>query len=260
MKKVFFTFLLLLVVLFGCSKDNNESQQDVSSPALDFIEVTIQTPEKININEAINIQALVTQGNDKVDDADEVKFELWEVGHDEHEELEAHNDGNGLYSMEKTFKENGQYIVVAHVTARSMHSMPKKEFTVGNPEEAEATEEHSHEAEPETEHNSAHEGDHGHHESSLEIEFNQDNNFTVNQEVNLKTTLKHENAPLVGAKVRFEIIPGDESKKEWVDAKEDAAGVYSAPTTFKGTGEYHVQIHVNKADIHEHKIVMFEVK
>ncbi|WP_156509930.1 hypothetical protein [Rossellomorea aquimaris] len=39
--------------------------------------------------------------------------------------------GNGIYTIKKTFKEEGIYYVQTHVTARDMHVMPKKQFVVG---------------------------------------------------------------------------------------------------------------------------------
>jgi hypothetical protein len=261
MKKILVALILFGGIVAGCSNEKNKTQQNEETPSLEFIEVSIKTPEQINLNEDIQIQAIVTQGTDQVDDASEVKFELWKVGQEEHEEIEAQHDGKGVYSITKTFSENGQYAVIAHVTARSMHTMPKKEFTVGTPEEEVTHEDHGTKEDTATGHDdSHHEDDHGHHESSLKFDFKQDNTFAVNKEVILNTSLTHENAPLTGAKVRYEIIPADESKKVWLDAKEEGQGIYLAPTTFKEAGTYHVQIHVNKEEIHEHSVIMIDVK
>jgi hypothetical protein len=254
MKKILIALILFGGIVAGCSNDKENIQQDEQSPSLEFVEVSIQTPEQIKLNEETQIQAIVTQGTDQVDDANEVKFELYKVGQEEHEKIDAQNDGKGVYSIKKTFSENGQYSVIAHVTARSMHTMPKKEFTVGTPEEEVTHENHGSNEETAT----GHEG--SHHESSVEFDFNQDNDFVVNKEVILNTSLTHENAPLAGAKVRYEIIPADESKKVWLDAKEEGEGIYLAPTSFKEAGMYHVQIHVNKEEIHEHKVIMIDVK
>jgi hypothetical protein len=259
MKKILIALILFAGIVAGCSNEKDNTKQNVDTPSLEFIEVAIQTPEPINLNEEVNIQAIVTQGTDQVDDANEVSFEIWKVGQEEHEKLEAQNDGKGVYSIKKTFSENGQYAVIAHVTARSMHSMPKKEFTVGPPEEEATHEEHGNDEDTATIHND-HQDDHGHHESSLEFDFNQENPFTVNKEVILNTSLTHEDAPLTGAMVRYEIVPNDDSKTIWLDAKEEGEGTYIAPTTFQKTGIFHIQIHVNKDEIHEHKVIMIDVK
>lgn len=262
MKKFLIALILFVGIVTGCSNEKDNTEKNEETPSLEFVEVSIQTPEQINLNEEIQIQAIVTQGTDQVDDANEVKFELWKVGQEKHEKIEAQNDGKGIYSIKKTFSENGQYAVIAHVTARSMHTMPQKEFTVGTPEKEVTHEEHGTEEDTATGHDdSQHEDDHGHHESSLIFDFNHDNTaFTANKEVVLTTSLTHENAPLTGAKVRYEIIPDDDSKTNWLDAKEEGEGTYVSPTTFQKTGTYHVQVHVNKEEIHEHKVVMIDVK
>jgi hypothetical protein len=257
MKKIVVSLILLLIVMVACSKEKETTDQTDKVP--EMIEVNIQTPETININEEVTIQTIVTQGIDKVDDANEVKFEFWKVGQEEHKTVVAQNDGDGVYSMSHSFTENGQYVVISHVTARSMHSMPRKEFIVGSLEEAKGTQEITEETQ-DTAHEEGHDDHHGHHESSLTIELNQENVFSVNKEVTLSSTLTNENAPLLGAKVRFEIIPEDESKTEWLDANEEGEGVYSALTTFKNPGMYHIQIHVNKDELHEHKVIMVTVK
>jgi hypothetical protein len=258
MKKVLFALLLFGGIIAGCSNEKDTPQQNEDTQTLEFVEVSIQTPEKINVNEEINIKAIVTQGTDQVDDANEVKFELWKVGQEEHEKIEAQNDGKGVYSIKKTFTEDGHYAVIAHVTARSMHTMPKKEFTVGSPKEEASHEEHGNDGDTAANHEE-HQDDHGHHESSLVIDFKQDNTFTANHEVILNTSLTYENATFTDAKVRYEIVP-EEGKTIWLDAKEEGEGTYIAPMTFQKVGTYHLQIHVNKEEIHEHKMIMIDVK
>ncbi|WP_442599014.1 FixH family protein [Neobacillus sp. D3-1R] len=251
MKKAIIAVILLIGIMAGCASQNEQEHQNGSRESLEIIEVTIQTPETINPNEEVTIKALVTQGNEKVDDANEVKFEVWKDGQEEHEMLKGANEGKGIYSIKKTFTENGKYYVISHVTARSMHAMPKKEFVVGT------VEEHDHEAAEN------HEDDHGHHDGSIEIEMAMDPSYVINKETSLKTTVKHEDALLKGARVRYEIISHDDSNNvEWLEAKEEGDGIYSATTSFKQQGTYHIQIHVNKEDqeIHEHKVIMIDVK
>jgi hypothetical protein len=254
MKKGLFGFILILIALVGCSNDKQDTQ--LNDPMPEMIEVSIEAPETVGLNEEVYLRATVTQGTDKVDDANEVTFELQKTGEEEHEKIEAVNEGEGVYSIKKTFTENGVFTVIAHVTARSMHSMPRVEMTVGNPEEPAATENH-----PDTDikEKSGHDHGHGHQDTGLIIDFNQSEIFSVDQESILETTIMDETTPLVGAKVRFEVIPEDESKKQWLDSKENGEGNYSAPITFTEKGTYHIQIHVNKGDIHEHKIVMIQV-
>ncbi|MDF0728383.1 FixH family protein [Cytobacillus sp. S13-E01] len=127
MKKLSFLFFSIFIVLIGCSGEVQNTGE------VHFIEVEIQTPEKIEPNEEIEISAFVTQGEEEVNDANEVKFEIWKNGQEDHEMVEGNHKGEGIYSITKTFDKDGIYSVVAHVTARDMHSMPKKEFVVGDP-------------------------------------------------------------------------------------------------------------------------------
>jgi hypothetical protein len=260
MKKLLVTFIMAIGIITGCSSDDKAGQKETESPSLDIIEVSIEAPETVNLNEEVLIQAHVTQGTDKVDDAQEVKFEISQAGIDKNEMLMAENNGNGTYSVKKTFEVNGIYTVTAHVTARSMHSMPSKDITVGDG----VTQGESGEG-ASTSHEADHHGDsthqeHSHHESSLEITFNKETSFPVNQEVLLKTELTLNETAFEGAKVRFELVPEKGEKSEWLDATESEKGVYTAPFTFTKTDSYHVQIHVNKDEIHDHKIFMFSVK
>jgi hypothetical protein len=254
MKKIAVVLVLLIGIIAGCSSKKDEAGQVDSNTTPAIIEVSIQMPDTINPNEEVTIQALVTQGSEKVDDANEVKFEIEKVGQEDNETVEGQNDGKGIYSIKKTFTENGDYKVTAHVTARSMHSMPNKEFTVGTTVGEEGHEEGHSEGHDDQE------AGHGHHDASTEIIFDQDTTFSTNKEETLKTTIKHEGSPLLGARVRYEVIADDGSTPEWIEAKEDTNGSYSAIKTFNKAGSYHVQIHVNKDEIHEHKVMMIDVK
>ena len=50
---------------------------------------------------------------------------------DQHETVEAKLDKEkGVYYIEKNFNELGSYYIIAHVTARGMHNMPKVEIEV----------------------------------------------------------------------------------------------------------------------------------
>jgi hypothetical protein len=128
MRKLLLGILLLFGMLTGCSNQSDTTpgkEPQMVDVAIKFV------PEKINPNEEAKIEAVVTQGKDKVSDANEVKFEIWKTGQDQHEMIEGKNEGKGVYSVKKTFSESGNYFVTAHVTARNLHTMPNKEFTVG---------------------------------------------------------------------------------------------------------------------------------
>ncbi|MFB3161963.1 FixH family protein [Neobacillus sp. 179-J 1A1 HS] len=93
-------------------------------------EVVIELPKIIKVNKEVFIEAHVTQGNEKVEDAKKVEFEIWKSDEETHEKVLCEHQGNGIYSISKNFSVEGDYFVIAHVTARDMHNMPKKEFTV----------------------------------------------------------------------------------------------------------------------------------
>lgn len=96
-------------------------------------EVTVYTePSELKAGGEAAIKAKVTQGGEPVDDADEVLFEIWPEGADEfaHEEIEGTLEGEGVYAIRYSFPSSGTYYVVAHVTARTFHVMPKIELKV----------------------------------------------------------------------------------------------------------------------------------
>lgn len=129
MKRILITLFVVALVLSGCGK--KEEHHDLL-PSLDPIMVEIHIiPEQIEANATVTIVASVTQKGKNVDDASEVVFELWENGDEDHEMIPGTHQGNGQYRIEKSFAKEGTYSVIAHVTARNMHSMPKKEFVVG---------------------------------------------------------------------------------------------------------------------------------
>ena len=97
------------------------------------ISVDLTVTEEVEVNGTIEMAAVVTQGDEKVEDADEVVFEVWEEGKkDESVKIESTNEKEGLYTAETSFDHDGLFHIQVHVTARGMHTMPKKEVTVGN--------------------------------------------------------------------------------------------------------------------------------
>jgi hypothetical protein len=66
----------------------------------------------------------------KVQDADGVKYELWEEGEDQHEMITASKTKDGSYSSPYTFTKPGKYYVIYHVDARGFHDMKKNELVI----------------------------------------------------------------------------------------------------------------------------------
>jgi hypothetical protein len=243
MKKFVFVFFSLFIVLAGCSQTDEESEPVSANKVPDMIEVIIQTPETIHPNEEVVIEVLVTQGDEKVDDANEVKFEIRKSGQDELEMLDGIHQGNGIYSVEKTFDADGTYIVIAHVTARDMHNMPKKEIIIGTPDQALA-EDQSH--------------DHGHSHVSIELQTNE--TFTVNKKATLSAKILNEGKSLEDAIVSFEVWQANQENRDFIDATEGSGGEYNATKTFSTPGTYEVKVHVKTEKIHEHQQESIKVK
>ncbi len=121
--------LLLLLVTAACSAGKDGANPNGKAP--EMVNANIMLPETIAVNREATLKVQVTQGQDYVDDAADVQFEIWkEDGKENSEMIEAKHEGKGIYSVTKTFHEEGIYYVQTHVTARDMHVMPKKQFVV----------------------------------------------------------------------------------------------------------------------------------
>jgi hypothetical protein len=242
---VLITMFSLIVSACGDGNENNASDQDEK---LEPIQVNLDVPEKSDKGEKVVFSTVVTHGEEKVEDASEVKYEVWKEGQKEKSEMiEAKNEKNGIYEAEKTFEEDGLYTVQVHVTARDMHTMPKAEIQIG---EAES---HGHSEESNGDHD-------GHEESSVSIHLVKADSIKANQETEMKVHVKHEETELEEAEVRLEIFKEGQEKHDWVDLKEAGAGGYETNYAFHESGTYNVQVHVTKgSDIHEHTMEKIEV-
>ncbi|MCM3597955.1 FixH family protein [Metabacillus idriensis] len=124
MKKLVILFITSVFILSACntSSSNNETE-------LKVIEVDLSGSSYKPSGEESIIQALVTQGEEKVTDA-KVNFEIWKDGDKDHEMVEGDNIGKGIYTMNKTFDRKGSYNVIVHTYAKDMHIMPKVQFQI----------------------------------------------------------------------------------------------------------------------------------
>ena len=141
MKKWLYSLVVVPFVLFGCGDEEVETLETAEVPA--FVEVQIQTEEQLNVGE-VQLAARVTQDEDVVNDAQEVKFEVWESGfRDEGDMLDGQLTEDGIYVAEYTFDHDGVYYMFAHTTARGMHVMPKQKLIVGKPDMSKVVEDTS---------------------------------------------------------------------------------------------------------------------
>ncbi|AWC33679.1 MULTISPECIES: FixH family protein [Bacillus cereus group] len=246
MKKFIITLFIAMLALAGCNTNKEESPK---KEKLEEVKVAVQTnPKEVKPNEKTEVQALVTQGKEKVTDADDVKFEIWKDGDEKHEMLNGKHKGKGVYAVEKTFPSDGVYHIIAHTNAREMHVMPEVKVAVGNAKVEDAKKEHD-----------AHEAGHGDHKSDTMIHF-MAGDVKANAESTLKAHVKQKEEALTKAEVQFEIWKDGVEKHTFITAKEDNKGEYVGKYTFKESGKYKVKVHVRKGDLHEHKEETVEVK
>lgn len=247
-KKLKPLFLLVaLTVLVACGNGDVSDQDAEGADGTDELlplEVEILTEsDAFEPGVAGEIQAKVWQGDENIDDADEVVFEIWKDGHeDESEHLDGESVGDGIYSLPYTFEEDGIYYVIAHVTARDMHTMPKKEFIVGDVDE---------------EARSAND-DQGESEDGVSIHLMEPESIVAGEHAEWIVHLEQDGSPLTGADVQLEYWQ-DEDKHQYVDATEEKDGEYTAELQFPEPGEYQMTVHVVKGDLHEHKEEVIDV-
>lgn len=135
MKKTLFSTVAISFLLFGCGDDNAEVDTLDNGEMPAEVSVEIQTAELLAVGETVQLSAKVTQNDDAVNDADEVKFEVWESGLRDHGQmLEGKLIEDGVYTVDYTFDHDGVYYMYAHTTARGLHVMPKQKLVVGNPD------------------------------------------------------------------------------------------------------------------------------
>ncbi|WP_029596320.1 MULTISPECIES: FixH family protein [Exiguobacterium] len=238
--------LVGLFVLGACGADETVSGTETVQ-SMEPVEAELNVPATADKDETVTLAVRVTQDGEAVDDADEIKFEVWKNGAKEESEMtKASLTEDGVYEAETTFVEEAVYTVQVHVTARSMHTMPTTNVTVGHPETAAEAE-----AEAEQDH-------HNHAGADIVLDptqavANEVQPFTVNVEI--------EHEALTGADVQLEVFKDGADKHDWVKLDETEGGSYEGEHTFKESGIYNVQVHVTKGhDIHEHIMETVEVK
>ncbi len=236
--------LIGLFVLGACGTEK-EAESAAVPQSMEPVEAELTVEATAEKGEAVPLSVTVTQDGQPVDDADEIKFEVWKNGaKEESEMIKASLTKDGVYEAETTFAEEAVYTVQVHVTARSMHTMPTTNVTVGHPETAA-------EAEEESEH---------HHHAGADITLDP-KEATAGEEQPFMVHVMIEDEMLAGADVQLEIFQDGAEKHEWVKLEEADAGMYKGAHTFAESGAYNVQVHVTKGhDIHEHVMETVNVK
>ena len=135
MKKTLAALTIVTMTLVGCGdKEVTESTEtNHNEGTLEEVVVDIQTAEKLSVEDVV-LSAKVTQSDEAVDDAT-VEFEIWESGmRDEGNMIEGNLTEDGVYEANYTFDHDGVYYMFAHTNARGLHTMPKQELIVGEPD------------------------------------------------------------------------------------------------------------------------------
>lgn len=129
MKNLKFSWIFGIVIFLAACTTEESGQGEMP----EIIEAEILVSEDIETGNNQQLQVLVTQGDEPVEDASEVLFELWnDTEGTDSERAEAIHIGEGIYQIEEIFENTGVYSVQTHVTARGLHVMPKHQFHVGD--------------------------------------------------------------------------------------------------------------------------------
>ncbi|MDX8345190.1 FixH family protein [Rossellomorea sp. YZS02] len=133
-KRIIFLFSIMLSIgiLAACGSDEKQNDKE-EGQVPQMLEVKVKTdPGELSAGKTTQVSAIVTQGEEKVSDADEVLFEIWKEGvsEEDHIKKEAKLKKDGQYAIDYIFDEKGKYFIIAHVTARDLHNMPKVEVNV----------------------------------------------------------------------------------------------------------------------------------
>jgi len=228
--------LSFLLLLSGC--ETAEQPLPASTP----IEVALtMEPAAPKVQETTTFAVTVTQDGKPVPDARDVSFEIWKEGEQHRSKLPGAHLQNGVYTAQTALAEPGTYTVMYHVTARDLHSMNQKTFTVTGvqPEAAEP---------PGDAHGTEH-----HHGTGVEFHFHPDGHAVANKPVRWSVQLRSGNQALDKAHVQFEYWKQGEAHHQFIDVVEDPAGTYTATVTLASSGTYVVKVHVEKGSIHDHK-------
>ena len=115
--------------LSGCSLDPDAVKLYKQETPL---EAEVIVPGLLEATEAATIQVILTQDGEKVETPDYVHLEIWKQdGTVNYGMKEAHNDGNGHYSLSRSFEKEGLYYVQVHASNNGSFIMPTKQFIVG---------------------------------------------------------------------------------------------------------------------------------
>jgi YtkA-like len=122
MKKVLFSFTILVFFLVGCvSKPSHHSLGESNQSD---IEVKVLAVSKVKtVGDPFVIELQIIQDQHPVDDAQDVKIDIWSGEGKDVQTIVANHKGKGVYRSEIVVYEEGEYHMLYHVTARGQHVM-----------------------------------------------------------------------------------------------------------------------------------------
>ncbi|WP_332689248.1 FixH family protein [Halalkalibacter lacteus] len=235
----FISVIATIMIVAACGQTEEEQGGADLVDELTPIEVELDVPESAEIGETITFSSSVTQGEDFVDDAREVVYEIWPEGQKEQSELiEAEEQEGHVYLLDHVFKEAGNYHVQTHVTARGLHRMPTSQIQVGEVESHEQDEEdHSHE-----------DGHHHEHEHRTEIDIN----TSIEGVERLVVQVAVEGLAYTGGDVTLEMWQDGDEQRQWLDLDEIEEGEFELRNIDEFSGTYYVIVHIQDEKLHEH--------
>ncbi|WOV83305.1 FixH family protein [Sporosarcina jeotgali] len=238
---------LIALLATGCAQNDEDTNASTDEEvSLVPISVDLTVPETGEAGETVQLSAAVTQGDEKVTDANDVEYEIWEEGKKEDSWMvKSEQKTDGVYEADAKFDHDGLYHVQVHVTARDMHTMPMKEITIGAGAEAQAA--------TETEGEDSEEHHHG--TEGFSMHFMEPEDVKVNEPSMMMVHLQQGENPLEKARVRLEIVVNDKKDEaQWIDLSEDKAGQYTGEVTFETAGTANITVHVEGDEgLHEHE-------
>ncbi|AKG73196.1 FixH family protein [Salinicoccus halodurans] len=124
-----------VMMLAACGNDVNTENKDYGSQEegddeIRSLEVDLEVPETAEAGDTAEFTAHVHSNGEDVTDADKVRFEVLDADGESLDMIEAEHSEDGLYTIEYTFEETGDFTVISHVDAFQLHTMPEKQVTV----------------------------------------------------------------------------------------------------------------------------------
>lgn len=238
------SLLFLALFLTGCGQADSETVNSEENDVPEIITAELIVPEELPTDKEAEFLVKVTQGDQPVNNAKEVQFEFWpEFAKENSEKINAVSQGDGIYTINKSFSAAGTYHVQSHVTAESMHVMPEKVFTVSGKNSSSS----GHDA-----HEMGQDSEADHHHPKLEATLNTKEPAKTGVESLMEVTINHDGEALTAATVTLEITQDKGRDPIWLDLKETAAGHYQGETELLASGSIPVNIHIKKENLHEH--------